>query len=228
MTRIFYLAVGFILLALSFSSVVVADAIYLKPQGRVEGKITEETEKYVKLRVRLGAGTMEVRYDRERIKSIEKSKSKEDIYGEKLKESPEDDALAQYKLGLWCKENALEERARRHLDKASSIEIDDADRAYKLGLFLFHNKLFRDAVKHFERSVELYSLVYEPQARPWIKYIYDVELKEKSARPGTPGRDASGRPYQEIPMPFPPELYDPEMMLIDPADFPPNPRTKKR
>ncbi len=103
---------------LFFPCILLADVVHLKDGGVVEGDVTDQGDKVI---VKIKDG-MEVTIDWKNIDRIEKKKSINAEYRERLAAVEDNSADGCYRLGLWCKEHGLESEARRAFDKTLEIE----------------------------------------------------------------------------------------------------------
>lgn len=110
-------------------AVLLADIVRLNTGGRVEGKIVETTVDGVK--VRTVKGMVEISADD--IESIEECESVFDEYEKKLKETPEKDVEARFKLAAWCAEKGLEDEARKHFEEVIALSPDHEKARAALG-----------------------------------------------------------------------------------------------
>jgi predicted esterase len=110
-------------------AILLADIVYLNTGGKVEGKIVERTIDGI--RVKTVEGIVDIPEDD--IDSIKECESVFDKYEKKLEDTPEDDAEARFKLGLWCKENKLEEEAKQHFEEVIKLSPDHEKARAELG-----------------------------------------------------------------------------------------------
>ncbi|MCK4249230.1 MAG: hypothetical protein KAX15_05570, partial [Candidatus Omnitrophica bacterium] len=163
-----------VIISLLYLSCVYADVIHLKNGGDLEGKIIEETEQTVKIKLVVG----EVEIERARIKNIEKTPTEEDIYLQRVNELDENDIQGHYKLGLFCLENNLKEYARIEFEKANEIKLNNAETHFTLGEFCFENRLYNYALIQFERAVLLDSSFTE-RFEEKRKEVYEASARLK-------------------------------------------------
>jgi predicted esterase len=110
-------------------AILLADVVYLNTGGKVEGRIVEKDFDFVKVKTVKGMVSVPV----EDIERIEEGESVFDVYEKKLKDTPEDDAQARYELGVWCKEQGLEDEARKHFEEAIALAPDHEGARAELG-----------------------------------------------------------------------------------------------
>jgi predicted esterase len=118
-----------VLLLFSVPAFLFADIVILNTGGKVEGRIIERTLDGVK--VKTVKGIVDIPEDD--IESIKECESVFDIYEKKLKETPEDDVEARFKLGLWCKEKELEDEAEKHFEEVIKLSPDHEEARAELG-----------------------------------------------------------------------------------------------
>lgn len=112
----------FILTAAAFTALcglALADTIITKDGETITGKIIEEKDRTVKIRVYDGREISLKEYE---IKEKKAGKSLFDEYDEYVKDKELKTAEEQYKLAVWCKEKQLWVKAVEHYEKA--LELD--------------------------------------------------------------------------------------------------------
>ncbi len=111
-----------------------ADIVHTKDGRHLEGEIVEETEDYVKLKMKFGTITIE----RDNIKEIEKGASKEEDFKKRFAEIDKSDVRALFKLADWCREQNLAKHREEVLN--AILKVDPANAragkalGYKLGM----------------------------------------------------------------------------------------------
>jgi tetratricopeptide (TPR) repeat protein len=112
-------------LFLAIGSAALADTIILTNGDKIEGEILEEGSQGVKVQTKYGPITL----SRRSIRKIIKEGPTEAEYKEKAAELAQDHA----ELGDWCKEQGLEEEAKKHYEMALKFNPDNADARKALG-----------------------------------------------------------------------------------------------
>lgn len=104
-----------------------ADVLVLADGRRIEGTIVRETTAEVEIRTAFGT----FGFKRSEIVEIERGKTREELYGERLAacETAEDF----YRLGLWCEENRLKRRAEKIFSRAIEVDPQHEGARLKLG-----------------------------------------------------------------------------------------------
>jgi hypothetical protein len=92
-----------LLAALLISAAALADAVYLKEGGKLEGKIVSESETELKIATKFGIQTV----PKESVARTEQTPTVLEEYESRRKEIAQDDAEGHYQLALWCRENGL-------------------------------------------------------------------------------------------------------------------------
>jgi len=106
----------------------VADVVYLKDGGKLEGDVSDMGGHII-----LKSGSMKTRIEKDRILRIEVKKTPREEYQERLKAIPPEDAEAHYMLGTWCEENGLRDEARKRFERVVELEPNHAKARKKLG-----------------------------------------------------------------------------------------------
>lgn len=107
MTRLAPFSTTLIAAALLGPWAVLADVVYLKDGGSLEGVVSEENGKIV-----VRSGSIKMVLEKDRILRIEAKKPPREEYQERLAKVPARDARAHYNLGLWCLDKRLPSEAR--------------------------------------------------------------------------------------------------------------------
>lgn len=95
-----------------------ADEITLKDGRVVEGEITQEDEKVVKLKLKKGAMTL----DRKDIVGIVRKPTADQEYAQRKAKLPPKDAKASLELATWCASRKLEAEAIAHFIEAHGLD----------------------------------------------------------------------------------------------------------
>jgi tetratricopeptide (TPR) repeat protein len=127
------LTLAHVLLALALSALCAgaarADTIYLANGGKLEGTIIKEEPDKVTIKTKYGTQTI----DRMDIDRVDASKSERELYEEKKAQIEDNDAEGFYRLGLWCKENGLEQQAEAEMERVLEIDPDHDGARAELG-----------------------------------------------------------------------------------------------
>ncbi|MEW6357032.1 MAG: DUF1570 domain-containing protein [Planctomycetota bacterium] len=98
----------------------VADIVHLTNGKTVEGNAEEEGG-YIKITTTGGAS---VKFPKSLVAKVEKQKSAQEVYAERVGQLKPDDAEAHYELAVWCREHDLMPEYGRLLEKALQINPD--------------------------------------------------------------------------------------------------------
>ena len=147
-------------LLLAIGSAALADTIILTNGDKIEGEILEEDERGVKIQTKYGP----ISLARRSIRRIIKEGPTEAEYKEKAAELAQDHA----ELGNWCKEQGLEEEAKKHYEMALKFNPDNAAARKALGFVKKGDKW----VKGEEKTEK------EPEKKPEEQTKKEPEKKE--------------------------------------------------
>jgi hypothetical protein len=95
-----------------------ADIVTLKDGRVIEGDVVSDDGKVVKVKIRMGAITLE----KDKIASIEEKLTPEQEYEQRVAKVAEDDAKAQFELAQWAESVKLEKEAVRHYIAAATLD----------------------------------------------------------------------------------------------------------
>ncbi len=174
--RVKFLFIGFVLgtAVVAYSTLTLADIIYLKTGREIEGKIIEETDKIIKVKIKQGMITLR----HQDIESIYREEvpqeyflSPEQLYEKKVRQIDQASAEAHYELGIFCMKNGLLEQAFKEFDFAQKIDPSHeplvksqlaqteeyrAKKLYQTALSYYKNKNYFKALKYFNNLVSNY------------------------------------------------------------------------
>ncbi|MEW6355571.1 MAG: tetratricopeptide repeat protein [Planctomycetota bacterium] len=111
-----------------------ADVVYLKDGSKKEGKILERSDKEIILEIQVKGLKASVRIPMDKVASIEQKRSPVEEYAEMAASLSPDDAEGFYKLGMWCEEKKITDKAEECFRKAIEISPTFEDAGIKLGL----------------------------------------------------------------------------------------------
>ena len=106
-----------------------ADIIQLKNGNKLEGVIVKETEDEIKLKTTVGSITLK----KDDIVKIERGLTALQQFENTVKTLKDDDTVAHYTLGVWCKEHSLTKQAREEFTKVVAADPENADAHRQLG-----------------------------------------------------------------------------------------------
>jgi len=106
-----------------------ADVVHLKNGNKIEGEIITETDDDVKLKTTIGSITLK----KEDIDRIEKGVTALRKYENTAKTLKDDDTLAHYTLGIWCKEHGLPRQAKDEFLKVIAADPEHVEARRELG-----------------------------------------------------------------------------------------------
>lgn len=110
-----------------------ADTVWLTSGGKLEGKVTEDANG---VHVQLHHGSITLR--KEQVARVERGPCAWEIYAEKSAKVAADDAAGHVELAAWCKENRLDEFAKKEYLAAIAADPDNEIARKALG-FVRHN-----------------------------------------------------------------------------------------
>jgi hypothetical protein len=116
-----------LLLAVPLVPLATADVVHLKNGGRIEGDVEDLGDAY---RVKLRSGAVTIK--KADVAGIEAKPTLADLYREKLAEIDPEDPEDRVALGLWCREQDWEAKAREEFAKA--LELDEHHRGAHVAL----------------------------------------------------------------------------------------------
>lgn len=126
-----------------FAGASLADVLVMKDGRRIEGIVLEETATKVKLQTGLGI----LEFDRSKVESIERKKTKRQQFDERFAAAETAEEL--HELGLWAEGKRLRRQAKKAMEKAIVVEPDHAKARAWLGFVRYKDKwmtpLERDA-----------------------------------------------------------------------------------
>jgi len=117
-----------------------ADEVSLKSGEKIEGKIVEETDDYIRLEIEGKAGKGSRRINRSEIASIEKKKTPREEFTDRFLAISSDDAEGFYKLGVWAKKKGLVEQANLAFDKALEVNPEHLKAGMERGLIFIDGR----------------------------------------------------------------------------------------
>ncbi len=129
-----------------------ADILHLKTGGTIDGRIIEETDTYVRIKT---DPEIEFTVEKNKIESVEKKETEEDIYLQKVKEIKEGDAKGHYELGIYCKGRGLYEYAKKEFLESLNFDPNNAIVYNQLGLLYLQTKDIHNAVLSFQSALNL-------------------------------------------------------------------------
>lgn len=122
----------FVLSVVALSEVGLADIVHLKNGGRIEGKVTDLGGS---LLVKHRYGTVEVQ--KSDVLRIEEKASLADLYDARRTKIDPKEPADLVALGLWCRENGWESRAREDFEAALLLDPEHAGAHEALGHILY-------------------------------------------------------------------------------------------
>jgi tetratricopeptide (TPR) repeat protein len=122
--RIVFVVMVFAVL-LAFASVAYAETVILKTGDKIEGKVIEETEEYVKLETKWG----ELKINKSEIEKIERGDPVVEEFNKKRAELAE----KHFELAMWCKEKGLKEEMKKELESVIALNPDHEGARAELG-----------------------------------------------------------------------------------------------
>jgi len=106
-----------------------ADVVHLKNGNKIEGEVLTETDETINLKTTVGSITLnKVDIDR-----IEKGVTALKQYENTVKTLKDDDTLAHYTLGIWCKEHGLPRQAKDEFLKVIAADPEHVEAHRELG-----------------------------------------------------------------------------------------------
>ncbi|MCZ6602629.1 MAG: hypothetical protein O6952_06465, partial [Planctomycetota bacterium] len=119
-----FLICGLIVASSAWIEIYAQDKIHRRAGKTLEGEILEETESYVKIKLRYG----EIKVKRTEITKIERGVGgAEEAYLALLDKTDKDDPEAVAELARWCKDHDRIKEARRHWDQVLDLDPDHKD-----------------------------------------------------------------------------------------------------
>ena len=129
----------FLLLGLLlFSGICLADIIHFKDGRKIEGVIVSEDAKKVKLKTKYGTKEFLL----SEIDKIEKKKTRDQEYKERLASLNKEDIDSVFELVAWCKANKLDSKAKVHLKEIIKLDPNNAKARSELGYQRFEGKWY--------------------------------------------------------------------------------------
>ncbi len=117
-----------VILAALAAAPALADVVYLKNGGRVEGTVTDLGDT-LKVEHRFGTVTLK----KSEVAGIERKATVEQVYAERRAKTDLTDPAALVALGLWCRENGWETQAVKEFNAALAIDPDHRGARHALG-----------------------------------------------------------------------------------------------
>jgi lipoprotein NlpI len=120
----------FLLVGIVFSCIVAtADVIYLNTGGVVKGKIVEESDDEIVIKVR--GATLTIPYDE--VEYIDRGETAEEILAKQLKKIKPEDVKGRFELGAWLQNIGEEQLARKQFEKVLKLDPEHEDARKALG-----------------------------------------------------------------------------------------------
>lgn len=158
-------AFGGALVLLLAPPLLLADVVHLKDGSRKDGKIVESNDKEVILEIQVKGLKAAVRIPMSKVQSIEKKKSPLEESVEMGAALSPDDAEGFYKLGLWCEERDLPDKAQEYFRKAIEIMPTHEKAGVKLGLVRIEHKWYTVDEIRSMAATEFNAKKYEAAAK---------------------------------------------------------------
>ena len=106
-----------------------ADIIQLMNGNKLEGQVVKETDDEIKLKTLVGTVTLK----KDEIVKIERGLTALQQFENSVKTLKDDDTVAHYTLGVWCKEHGLTRQAREEFAKVVAADPDNIEAHRQLG-----------------------------------------------------------------------------------------------
>ncbi len=142
-----------------------ADILHLKTGGTIDGGIIEETDTYVRIKTDPG---IEFTVEKNKIESVEKKETAEDVYLKRLKDLKDDDAKGHYELALWCENKKLNQHAKKEFQKAIEVNHTYKEARIELAKMLIEEGNIYEAIEHMDELNK--------------NYLEDIEVKDWLSR----------------------------------------------
>ncbi|MCX7702540.1 MAG: hypothetical protein N2234_00335 [Planctomycetota bacterium] len=162
----------FVIFVCVLASFISADVVKRKDGTRVKGRVISEDEDGVSVATDFGV----VKIPKTDVAEIVKEPTLREQYETKLKETPAEDAKAQYELGLWCKNNGMKVEARYHFLKAIENDPDAAEARRELGYVFYGGRWVHET--ELKKILEGSDLVIH-NGRVMTKEEYEKEQEGK-------------------------------------------------
>ena len=175
----YFAAAAMLSLVLVVGSAALADTIILTNGDKIEGEILEEDGQIVRIQTKYGP----ISLARRSIRRIIKEGPTEAEYKEKAAEL----AKGHVELGNWCKEQGLEEEAKKHYEMALKFDSDNAEARKALGFVKKDDKW----VKGEEKAEK------EPEKKPEEETKKEPEKKEPEKKE-EPAEKLSPQEWQRL------------------------------
>lgn len=163
----------------SFAAISAGDEVTLKDGRVIEGDVTEDDGKVLKIRLRKGTVTL----DRADVVSVVEKPTPEQEYEERLSRLAAGDAAAQLEFALWAGSHGFEDEAVRHLLEAHRLDpaLERAEAELKKRDYHLVEGVWKDAETYYP-SIGWYKLDgrwYHPVEHAWRVLLREVDRLEK-------------------------------------------------
>ena len=166
----------FLLLALLWALPALGDVLVLDDGRRIEGTIVKETSKEVVIDSKFGTLT----FSRDQIVDIERGKTRDQIYEEKLAAAKTADDF--FALGEWCEAHKLRRRGEKHFKKAVELDPDHAGARRKLGFVRYKDEWLtpaeRDARQKADFEAEMKAKGLVRHGEQWVTPEEKAKLEQ--------------------------------------------------
>jgi len=154
-------SIALVMVVLVLSGVALADVLVMKDGRRIEGIVLEETP--TKVKIQTGLSVLE--FDRSKIESIERKKTRRQEFAERFEAAKTADEF--HVVGLWAEGKRLRQQAKKAMRRAIEVDADHAKARVWLGFVRYRDEWMTPEERETRMAADAEA---DMLARGFVKY----------------------------------------------------------